>query len=74
MKFPLQKLTFKPCIHYMEGKCNKESCTYKHCLFPRDFDKADRLVMSQWVDSDPDVAWSNTTKKVIETMKASGKF
>ena len=26
--------------------------------------------MSQLVYSDPDVAWSNTNKKVIETMKA----
>ena len=74
MQFPLQKLTIKPCIHYMEGKCNKEGCTYKHCLFPRDFDKADRLVLTQWVESDVDVTWSNTTSKVIETMKASGKF
>ena len=58
----------------MEGKPCKENCTYKHCLFPRDFDKADRLVMCQWVDSDSDVKWSNTTSKVIESMKASGKF
>merc|ERR1712115_411078 len=46
MNFLLQKPTFKPYIHCIEGKCNKVGCIYKHCLFPRDFDKANCLVMS----------------------------
>ena len=72
-KPPASKLTVRPCFDYMQGKCTRsnEKCLFDHLLFPKDYSKADRIVMEKWVADTNGLSWSTTTGKALERAKAS---
>ena len=76
---PHSKLSFKPCSDFLQGKCSKPStgpnkCQFTHCLFPRDYNKSDRVEMCRWIDGASHIEWADGPKQAMDKMKASNQF
>ena len=71
---PIQKLGSKVCFDHLLGKYSKSTfgkdrCAYPHSLFPRDFDRADRLVMDQWVKDNDNLKWRAGAQAALDRLK-----
>ena len=70
---PFNKLTCSPCMHYLEdGKCGFQAkCKHDHFVFPKDYNKADRIVMSKWVHDTACLSWKPSAKQALARLEAS---
>ena len=71
---PHSKLSVRPCSDFLLGKCTKASsgigkCTFAHLLFPRDFERPDRIVMERWVEDAPHLQWASGAKSALDRLK-----
>ena len=71
---PHSKLSVRPCADFLLGKCTKASsghgkCTFAHMLFPRDFERSDRIAMERWVEDASHLQWSSGAKTALDRLK-----
>ena len=55
----------------VNGKCNYPGCRLFHGIFPKDYSKPDRIVMSSWVKDTPALSWKPAAKAALDRVQAS---
>ena len=65
-------MTVNPCYQKLTtGDCTYPGCKLFHGIFPKDYAKPDRLVMTQWVKDTAGLSWKPSAKTALDRIEAS---
>ena len=69
---PDTSVTVNPCYeHLRNGICPHQGSRFSHGIFPRNYTKPDRIIMSDWVGGTPSLSWKPAAKVSLDHLQAS---